>query len=232
MKRVIILLTLVAALLLSACASLKPVDKLELLRAELAKWQNFSADGIIRATHSGLTLHKLFVLAKTPSSARLDVVDGGAFGVSPSPLVSVYLADYLAVESLLFPQLRDLAQAVQDPSAYLAMLADPAALIDAYGQQIVSNGAVDLAGLRISFTPAMQLDKILDLDSGAEISVTYSSKGDPDKVLISLSKKTAVELLVDNISYGGAETIPLPRNEAVPPSGGLLDLLQGLTTQP
>ena len=85
MKSLIPVLLIVSALLLSSCASIKPADKLSLLRAELARWQNFSADGIVRVTYAGLTLHKMFVLAKSVDSARLDIVDGGAFGISPSP---------------------------------------------------------------------------------------------------------------------------------------------------
>lgn len=232
MKRSIPLLLVILTLLLSACASNKPVDKMALLRAELAKWQNFSADGVVRATHAGLTLHKLFVLNKTSDSARFDVVDGGAFGISPTPLVSVYLADYLAVESTLFPQLQSLAQAIPDPSGYLALLAEPEALIEKYGAALTASDSVDIDSLRVSFSGAMKLKSIRDLRSGAEVSVAYTSSGDPDVVMVSISKNTAVELLVDNISYGKAETVPLPRNEAAPASNGLLDLLEGLTGQP
>ncbi len=232
MKKSFPFLLVIVALLLSACASVKPVDKMALLRAELARWQNFSADGVVRATHAGLTLHKLFVLDKTARSARLDVVDGGAFGISPTPLVSVYLADYLAVESALFPQLQSLAQAIPDPSGYLDLLADPEALIDKYGAALTASNSVDIDSLRISFSPVMKLQSIRDLGSGAEISVAYTSSGDPDKVVVILSKNTAVELLVDNISYGQAETVPLPRNEAAPASNGFLDLLKGVPGQP
>ncbi len=229
MNRFVQILLIFGALLLGACATLKPVDKVSLLRAELARWQNFNADGVIRATHSGLTLHKFFVLTKTPDSARLDVVDGGAFGLSPTPLVSVYLADYLAVESTFLPQLQKMARSIPDPSSYLALLADPEALVAAYGQAIADSGSVDISGLRLTFTPLMKLERIRDLASDAEISVTYSSKGDPDKVLLSVSKNTAVELLVDNISYGGAETVPLPRQGG---SENTPDLPQENTEQP
>lgn len=232
MKRYLSILLILVALLLSACATIKPVDKIALLRAELARWQNFSADGVVRATYGGLTLHKMFVLDKTAASARLDLIDGGAFGISPSPLVSVYLADYLALESTFLPQLQNYAQALPDPSAYLALLADPESTIGQYGQAIADSGSIDVRGLRLTFSPLMQLQNIRDLSSGAELSVDYSTKGDPDTVVLSISKNTRLELLVDNISYGGAETVPLPRKEADGDPQSLLELLKGITVQP
>lgn len=212
MKRLIPVLLIVSALLLSSCASIKPVDKLSLLRAELARWQNFSADGIVRVTYAGLTLHKMFVLAKSVDSARLDIVDGGAFGISPSPLISVYLADYLAVESA-FLKLPDFSKAQLDTSSYLALLADPEALLAKYGDEIAANEAVSAGDLRVTFTPKMQLAKVEDATSGAVVSITYNSKGDPDKVLFRIDSNKSVELLVDSISYGEAEAVPLPRPE-------------------
>lgn len=232
MKIRILLLLFLMALLMSACATIKPVDKISLLSAELDRWQNFSADGIIRATHSGLTLHKNFVLAKTTDSARLDVLGGGAFGISPSPLVSVYLADYLAIESTLFPQLQSMAKAIQDPSGFLSLLSDPEALIGKYGQEIASTQTVDVRDLRISFSPKMKLQKIVDLKSGAEISVNYNAKGDPDKVLVSISKNSSVELLVDKISYGNAELAPLPRPKAKDDPDSLTDSVEQELEQP
>ncbi len=232
MKRFIPVLILILVLLLGACATLKPGDKVSLLRAEMVRWQNFSADGVIRVTHSGLTLHKLFVLAKTTESARLDMLDGGAFGISPTPLVSVYVADYLAVESNFLPQLQTMALALPDPSEQMALLADSDALIERYGQQITKSGSLDVNETRLSFTPQMKLEKILDLSSGAEISISYNSKGNPDKVIFSISKNTAIELLVDNISYGGATTVPLPKPDTSSEPENLMDLLKGFNKQP
>jgi len=201
LKRLIPVLLIVSALLLSSCTSIKPVDKLSLLRAELARWQNFSADGIVRVTYAGLTLHKMFVLAKSV-----------AFGISPSPLISVYLADYLAMESA-FLKLPDFSKAQMDTSSYLALLADPEALLAKYGDEIAANEEVSAGDLRVTFTPKMQLAKVEDATSGAVVSITYNSKGDPDKVLFRIDSNKSVELLVDSISYGEAEAVPLPRPE-------------------
>jgi len=229
MNRALLLLLLLTALLLGSCATMKPVDKLTLLRAELARWQNFSADGIIRVTYAGLTLHKMFVLAKTVDSARLDVVDGGAFGISPAPLISVFLADYLAVESS-YLKLPDFSKSQLDPSPYLALLADPEALLAKYGEEIAANAAVDVGDLRVTFTPQMQLAKVEDVTSRVALSVTYGSKGDPDEVLIRIDNSKGVELLVDNISYGGAETVPLPRPDQATKEGS--ESLSGSSEQP
>jgi len=92
-------------------------------------------------------------------------------------------------------------------------LDDSEALLAKYGDEIAANEAVSAGDLRITFTPKMQLAKVEDATSGAVVSITYNSKGDPDKVLFRIDSNKSVELLVDSISYGEAEAVPLPRPE-------------------
>lgn len=226
-RRACIAVVLLAALLLaSACASFKPLDKMALLRSELSKWQNFSSEGVIRVNHAGLTLHKMFVLGKTSSEARLDVLDGGAFGINPSPLISVYLGEYVGIQSPVFPQLEAFAQVSLQPERYLKLLSDPDSLLALYGDQIIATGKLVLGETEISFSDRLRIERISDASSGLEITVNYTSQGDPDKVYIIMGRKTSVELLVDQTSYGNAEISPLPPNEPSPMMDKLLETLE------
>lgn len=212
MKRLLIGLTLVLAIMISSCASVQAVDKLALLRTELSRWQDFKADGVINVNYMGLALRKMFVLNKSQEAARLDIVDGGAFGISPSPLISIYLADYFAVDSPLVPQLQALAQAgIGGGGEFLSLLGDPDSLVKKYGSMIAEDNTLDLDGVILAFSPAMKLMNIQDEKSGASIDFDYTSKGDPDKVVIRIGKSGSMELLVDSIKYGAAEVSPLPR---------------------
>ncbi len=211
MKRLLLGLTLVLAIMISSCASIKPVDRMALLRMELSRWQDFKADGVINVNYMGLALRKMFVLNKSQEAMRLDIVDGGAFGISPSPLISIYLADYLAVDSPLVPQLQALAQAGIGGGEYLTLLGDPDALVKKYGSLIAEDNTLDLDGVIMAFSPAMKLMNIRDEKSGAAVDFSYTSKGDPDKVVIRMGKSGSMELLVDSIKYGAAEVAPLPR---------------------
>ncbi len=212
MKRLFIGLTLVLAILIGSCASFKPVDRMALLRMELSRWQDFRADGVVNVNYMGLTMRKMFVLNKSPDAARLDILDGGAFGLNPSPLISIYLADYLAVDSPLVPQLQALAQAgLGSGGEYLSLLGDADALVKKYGSQILENNVLDMNGTNLLFSPAMKLLNIQNPDSGFSADFKYTSKGDPDKVVFNLGKSGSMELLVDSIKYGGAEVTPLPR---------------------
>ncbi|NLN84589.1 MAG: hypothetical protein GX135_00610 [Candidatus Cloacimonetes bacterium] len=212
MKRLFLGLTLVLAILTSSCATIKPVDRMELLRMELSRWQDFRADGVVNVNYTGLTMRKMFVLNKTRDEARLDILDGGAFGISPSPLISIYLADYLAVDSPLVPQLQALAQiGFGSGGGYLSVLNDVDDLVEKYGSLILEDNTLDLSGTSLLFSPAMKLLKIMNPDSGVSVDFNYTSKGDPDKVVLSLGKSGSMELLVDSIKYGGTEVTPLPR---------------------
>lgn len=219
---------LAVLLLLGACAGFKAADKTALLRAELNKWQNFTADGVVQATHSGLTLRKLFVMNKAADAASLDVLDGGAFGINPEPLVSLYLGEYLAIRSTLLPQLEGLAQTALMPEHTLGVLSNPDSLIQRYGQEILDTGKLVLERAELHFSDAMQLVKIIERQSGAVLNVSYTAKGDPDKVSLVLDKNTQVLLLVDNISYGEAQVTALPRPEQLPLVDELLDALEEL----
>lgn len=222
----VIIIVLAVLLLISSCASFKPTDKTALLRSELYKWQNFSSEGVIRVNHEGLTLHKMFVLGKTSSEARLDVLDGGAFGINPSPLISVYLGEYVAIQSPVFPQLEMFAQVSIQPERYLKLLSDPDSLIALYGEEIVDTGKLVLNDTEISFSDRLRLSKITDGKSGLEITINYTSRGDPDKVYIFMDKSTSLELLVDRTSYGDVEISPLPQNEPSPMKDKLLETLE------
>ncbi|MBW6513830.1 MAG: hypothetical protein K0B87_03635 [Candidatus Syntrophosphaera sp.] len=226
MRKALFLPLLLAALLLLGCAGIKPPDKDALLRAELAKWQNFTAEGVVRASHSGLTLHKMFVLSKTQDEARLDILDGGAFGINPSPLVTVYLGDYIAIRSSLLPQLEAFAQIAPDPGKYLKLLADPDSLLGLHGNQIIATGRLDLENTRLEFSDRMRLERISDAKSGSEIRIAYTKRGDPDKVQFSMGRGTSLELLVDHTRYGRAQVTPLPPNQPSPLLDGLLQTLE------
>lgn len=220
---------LLAALLLAGgCATLNKADKTALLRSELGKWENFSADGVVQASHAGLTLRKLFVINKTRDEIRLDVLGGGAFGIDPDPLVSLYLGDYISVKSPLLPQLETLAQTFVPPDLSLRALSAPDSLVSRYGAQIISEGKLTLDQTELVFSDKMRLERITDRKSGAEILISYTSKGDPDKVSVKVDKDTSLELLVDNASYGKAEVVALPRNDQAQPVDGLLKAVEEL----
>ena len=221
----LLLLILIAA---SACAAIKPADKTAILRSELAKWENFSSEGLVEASHQGLSLRKMFVLSKTNDAARLDVLDGGAFGINPNPLVSVYLGEYFSMQSPMFPQLETWGAMLFKPGFSLGALGNPDSLISKYGDTIIENQYLEFDGTRLQFSERLQLEKITDSVSGAIIDIKYDRKGNPDTVSFRLDSDTAIDLLVDTITYGDAEVIPLPQKEMVPGLEQTLELLEQL----
>lgn len=221
-------LMLTAALLLGACASMGKPDRMTQLRTELAKWENFSAEGVVQATHKGFALRRLFSMQKTALEMRLDVLGGGVFGVTPEPLISAYAGPYLAVHSPLLPELESLALQEFKVGGLFTALSNADSLITQYGPQIIGQRQIILQGTELHFSEKLRLERIVDQQSGAMISVYYTNRGDPDRVTLSLDEDTALELFVDRISYGDAQVQALPRNEQTSPLDGLLDMLEEL----
>ena len=205
----IVLLTVVS------CASMQPVDKTQLLRTEWDRWQNFEAEGVVQLTNSDLTMRKMFVLSKSPEAIRFDILSGGVLAANPKPLISVYYGDYLAIQCPQFPKIEILAQMPIFPEKLPIYDIYRDSLFTVYADSIINYQELNLEGLQLKFNSAMQLEKIIEPKSGMEININRNSKGDPDKVKLTISENTYIELLIDSISYGNAQIEPLPPNPKV-----------------
>jgi len=216
MKHPVLLFILTIGLLaVVSCASMQPVDKAQLLRTEWERWQNFEAQGVVQLTDSGLTLRKMFVLSKTPEAMRFDILSSGALAANPAPLISVYYGDYLAIQCPQFPKVEILAQMPIFPEKLTNYGIMQDSLFAVYADSIINNQELNLEGLQLKFNSVMQLERIIEPKSGIEINISRTSKGDPDKVKLTIREKTYVELLIDSISYGNAHLEPLPPNPKV-----------------
>lgn len=211
-----LILALLALLILTSCARVVPPvqrDEKAILRMEMQKWMNFSADGIVQINYMGFALRKMFVLGKTETAMRLDILDGGALAMGASPFLSVYVSDYMTVRSDVIPQLELMSRAEMDTLFSLSSFANLDTLIAQYADEVIANRKVSHSGMEIVFNKDLRLTSISDSTSGAMINFSYNSKGAPDKVNLKLDKSSSVELLVDNISYGNAQIVALPKVE-------------------
>ena len=216
MKHPVLLFSLTIVLLtVVSCASMQPVDKTQLLRTEWERWQNFEAQGVVQLTNSGLTMRRMFVLSKSPEAMRFDILSGGVLAANPKPLISVYYGDYLAIQCPQFPKIEILAQMPIFPEKLPIYDIYRDSLFTVYADSIINYQELNLEGLQLKFNSAMQLEKIIEPKSGMEININRNSKGDPDKVKLTISENTYIELLIDSISYGNAQIEPLPPNPKV-----------------
>ncbi|MDP2173096.1 MAG: hypothetical protein Q8M98_11140 [Candidatus Cloacimonadaceae bacterium] len=203
---------ILAALLFSACAANKPANDKERLRSEMLKWENFSSDGIVQVSYMGLSLRKMFVLNKSKSEVRFDVIDGGAMAMQSKPLLSAYMGEYISIQSPFAPQLEKLSGSLnkQNPQGFFASLDS---LINVYGDEIILHKKLSAGGVEIVFDKDLRIGQVNAPESKSGITISYLSNGNPDKVFINLDAKTSIELLFDRIGYGKAEIVPLPRPE-------------------
>lgn len=211
-SRVLRLMTCLSVLLLvTACASVQPVDQKALLRAGLMQWQELSGEGIAELNYMGFSLRKMFVLGKSKDAIRLDILDGGAMAVGATPFASIYLQDYLTVQSDFAPQIEFMSRAKLDTPFSLGMLANVDSLVNIYGDEIIATGKVEVSGIRITFTPDLRLQQVLEPASGSAVTFTYTPKGDPDTIEFVLDESSSAKLLFDKVQYGDPGIVPLPR---------------------
>lgn len=234
MKRIFVIGICLISIILSSCAGLRLTEEQKLLR-ELKKWESFSGSGIIELSVMGLSLRKPFSISKSMKQIRLDVIEGGVFGASASPLLSMYLGDYLAVNAPIMPALELLNLKDKVPAGALALFSSADYLMDKYGAEIIAKKAIVRDDLSLNFKKNYQLESVVDKASGTRIEIKHTGRGLLDTIDIKTNKPVSARLIFDNVDYATPEIIPLPQKEATGQNlmellqgGGMMDIFKGL----
>ncbi len=226
MKRLFIVGLGVISLILASCAGGLGLSEEQKLLRELKKWESFSGSGVIELSAMGLSLRKPFNLSKSMKQMRLDVIEGGVFGTGASPLLSMYLGDYLAVNAPVMPALEMLNLKDKIPAGALAIFASADYVMEQYGAEIIAEKAIVRDDLSVQFNPKnYHIEAVSDAKSGTELLATYTSRGNLDTMEIKTGMPISAKLIFDQIEYTRPEIIPLPQKEAT--QQNLMDLLQG-----
>jgi len=225
MTRILVLGVCVLCVVLSSCAGGLGLSEEQKLERELKKWESFSGSGIIEVSALGMSLRKPFHIAKSMKQMRLDVIEGGVFGANASPLISMYLGDYLAVNAPIMPALEMLNLKDKIPEGAIALFSSTDYLMQKYGAEIIANKAIVRDDLKVTFKKNYQLDSVVDAKSGATLVAAYTSRGILDALEIKSGKMISAKLIFDTVDYITPEIIPLPQKE--PAAQGLMDLFQG-----
>lgn len=235
MNRILILCLIVLSLILSSCAAFQKFSEEALLRSELRKWESFTGDGIIEVSAMGFSFCKPFSLAKSEKQMRLDVIEGGVFGANASPLISMYMGDYFSILSPSMPVLEALNLKDKIPLGVLALFSSADYLFEKYGAEIIREKAIVRDDLTIKFTPKYKLDSVMDRKSGANLTASYTSRGDLDKLEIKVGRGISASLLFDDVKYNTPLIVPLPKGKATQESiqdlleqGGMFEMFKGL----
>ncbi|HOH98401.1 MAG TPA: hypothetical protein PL188_08880 [Candidatus Cloacimonadota bacterium] len=225
MKRYLIGLGLILALVLSACTGIRKPNDRQRLHSELMKWESLQGQGIIEINAMGLALRKPFVLAKNQDQLRLDVIDGGIFGATASPLISIYAGDYFALQAPVMPALEALNFGNAIPMGSIKTFSSADSLISRFGDDIIRSKAVVYDSLKVSFSKAYQLISVKDARSNLELAVGYTKTGTLDNINVKAGKDMAIKMYFDTVSYTPPEITPLPRKAAG--TKDIFELLEG-----
>ncbi|MFA7543574.1 MAG: hypothetical protein WCY84_04295 [Candidatus Cloacimonadaceae bacterium] len=221
----IILLSLFA-LLLSSCTGGFGITEEQKLQTELKRWENFSGSGIIELNAMGMSLRKNFSLAKSLKDLRLDVLDGGLLGSAAAPSISLYLGDYLALESPMMPALEALNLKDKIPGGVMAFFATSEYLVEKYGEEIIRDKALVREDFRINFNPKnYQIESVMSGKSGSGLNVKYTGQGQLDSIEIKSNMPVSAKLYFDSVKYHTPNIIPLPQKES---DLNLMDMLKDI----
>jgi hypothetical protein len=210
--------------LLAGCGGNLRLSEEAKLKQELRKFENFSGSGIVELSAFGFSLRKPFAVAKSIDQMRLDVVEGGLFGASGSPLISMYFGEYLALKSTLMPALEALNMADKLPGKPNALFNTADYVFAHYGQEIIQHKAVVRDSLHITFRKNYQLESIVDNQSGIRIDTKYTGAGDLDELNVRTNKGISAKLIFDMVDYNSPQITPLPKPE--PGNDSFMDILR------
>ncbi len=237
MKRILLMTTaLVLALMLiiSGCSTNLGISEEAKLKRELRKFEQFSGSGVVELSVFGMSLHKNFALAKSMDQMRFDMIDGGVFGTAPSPLLSVYLGQYLSLKSTLMPALEALNLQDKLPMKPNAIFNTADHIVERFGNEIIQTKKVVRDSLTITFRKNYQLESIVDTDAGIRVDASYTRKGDLDVITLKV-KGISAKMTFDKVVYDHPQITPLPKAEPkqedffkIFQQGGMMDMFKGL----
>lgn len=225
MKKTTIVLIVILALFSTSCSLFQKKSDEMLLRSELKKWEKIKGDGTIELSAFGITMRKPFSISKNVNEMRLDVVEGGIFGSGGSPIISMYLGPYLALNSTAIPALASANLEELIPEGITAIFATADHLYDKYGAEIIEKKAVERGNVLVNFGQDYKLEEIRDKKSSTLIKTEYNRGGDIDTIELKTGTFISAKMIFDSVSYEQPSIIPLPKTEKT--GGGILDLFKG-----
>ncbi|NLO43365.1 MAG: hypothetical protein GX106_00170 [Candidatus Cloacimonetes bacterium] len=225
MRKTTIVLIIILALFSTSCTLFQKKTDEMLLRSELKRWEKIKGDGTIELSAFGITMRKPFTLSKNVNELRLDVVEGGIFGSGGSPILSMYLGPYLALNSTAIPALAATNLEGLIPEGITAVFATADHLFDKYGEEILEKKAVERENVIVSFAQDYKLEEIRDKKSGTQIKAQYNRSGDIDSIDLKTGSFISAKMVFDSVVYEQANIIPLPKTDKT--GGSIMDMFKG-----
>lgn len=221
MQKPLLWIIVISTLLLAACAGPRGTSQEAMLRTELAKWESFDGQGVIEVSFNGLAMRKMFAASKNHQELRIDIFDGGVMGAGAAPLLSFYSGEYISLKSPFLPMLEAIDFSSMIPTEGLKLFSSADELFNLYGEQILKNKALDVAGVQISFDKQFKLTRVFDPQSSSSLEAHYAQNGSLQDLELKGPDNLAMKLAFDSISYLPPQITPLPK----PEGGDLLDEL-------
>ncbi len=200
MKKALISVLIISAIIISACAGPKDKSEEEKLRQQLKKWESFDSEGIAEVSYKSLAIRKMFSAAKNGSELRFDLFDGGLLGSAGEPLLTMYLRDYVALKSPFIPMLELLDLTPSAPLQSLKLSANADSLVALYGERIIRDKKLELNGVTINFNKDYLLATFRRKKTRPGFKL-YTIAGDLSELVVTSIDNIAARMSFDKIEY-------------------------------
>lgn len=209
-----IILTLIAALFLSAALAAKKTPAQQ-LQTTLNTWKQFRWEGIIQVQMSAFSARKNFVLARNENELRLDVLDTGIMGLQAKPLATIYLKDNILVEAPTIQQLADIDLNWFVPQGAVKDFVHFTDSLQAHSKDILAKRRANTPNATYYFDKKFRLTKISSDDLSVKAEIIYNQRSKPTKLLLDHSGDRIVELQINEQKSGNVKIEPLKVNSEI-----------------
>ena len=208
------ILLLVLLLMLTGCVTtktshlLKHPKKMIQVNEEFKRWQNFQMEGIAQVEYKIFVFRKNFVIQKSKTALRLDLLDSGIFGLSGSN-ISVYVDSTLQIEGLW----GNSTFGFEVPDAYkqVYLWGNNAKIDDfePYMAELFDKNEFTKDGIRFIFNNSMRIKAIEASDKQVRLEFTYDYNAVLSEISVFFANLKICNLKIDKISYNNIDVTKL-----------------------
>ena len=197
-----ILFSLLITVLFTSCSYLPHYSKRqkeELLLTNLNKWETFKLEGIIEVNHKIFSFRKNLFLNKSGTKFRLDIVDSGILGLSPSPFITAYYDSSLVLRLPGNEEFTEISTSkLEKDLSSLHYLLNATELFQ-FKDDILEDNLLQLDNIEFQFSDHLQIIGIDQVGKSRSIVLKYDD--DLSEVIFFENSKKVVDIIIDKISF-------------------------------
>lgn len=163
------------------------------------KLREFKCEGVAEVNYKAFSIRKDFVLRKNTEAVRLDIVESGIFGLSPTPMFSLYIDSLITIK----PQIKFLKKNInnKETKALSSTFINIHKLILDNSKKIIEDGILKINDIELIFSDEMLLQQIKSNKEKLTLNFLYDFSGNITELKVHKAEKSVMNIKIDKISY-------------------------------